>query len=68
METSKQVGQKLGVLNREIIEVVGAEEVLSSTEKEVYVKMEKEILQVIHMCTIRNKNRWQINQRFFYLL
>ena len=47
MESIKQVGQKIEILNRESLEVLGAEEVLSSTEKEVYVKLEKEILQVL---------------------
>ena len=39
--------QKIEILNRQSIDILGAEEVLSSTEKEVFVKMEKEILQVL---------------------
>lgn len=39
--------QKIEILNRQSIDILGAEEVLSSTEKEVFVKMEKDILQVL---------------------
>lgn len=39
--------QKIEILNRQSIDILGAEEVLSSTEREVFVKMEKDILQVL---------------------
>lgn len=47
MENSVAVNQKIEILDRKIINVSGVEEVLSSTEKEVFVKIEKEILQIL---------------------
>ena len=47
MENSAVVNQKIEILDRKTINVSGVEEVLSSTEKEVFVKIEKEILQIL---------------------
>ena len=47
MENSAVVNQKIEILDRKTINVSGVEEVLSSTEKEVFVKIEKEILQLL---------------------
>ena len=48
MENLASVNQKIEILDRKTINVSGVEEeVLSSTEKEVFVKIEKEILQIL---------------------
>ena len=40
-------GHNLTIYNREKIEVEDAYEILSSTEKEIYVKLSNEILQIV---------------------
>lgn len=47
MDNSLQIMQKIEIVNRQSIDIFGAEEVLSSTEKEVFVKLDKDILQVL---------------------
>lgn len=47
MENLASVNQKIEILDRKTINVSGVEEILSSTEKEVFVKIEKEILQIL---------------------
>ena len=47
MEELKSVGQKIEIIDRKTINISGVEEILSSTEKEVFLKVEKEILQIL---------------------
>lgn len=47
MEDIKESNQKIEIINRKIINIVGVDEVISSTEKEVFVKIDKELAQVL---------------------
>ena len=47
MEELKSNGQNIEIIDRKVVNVNQVEEVLSSTEKEVFVKVEKDILQIL---------------------
>ena len=47
MENIKETNQKIEIINRKIINIVGVDEVVSSTDKEVFVKIDKEIAQIV---------------------
>lgn len=47
MEDIKESNQKVEIINRKTINIVGVDEVVSSTDKEVFVKIEKEIAQIL---------------------
>ena len=47
MEELKSNGQNIEIIDRKVVKVNQVEEVLSSTEKEVFVKVEKDILQIL---------------------
>ena len=42
-----EIGHNLSIFGREKVEVSDAQEILSSTDKEIYVKLSGEILQII---------------------
>lgn len=41
------INHNLTIFDREKIELSGAIEIISSTEKEIYVKLEKDVLQIL---------------------
>ena len=47
MEDIKESNQKVEIINRKTINIVGVDEVVSSTDKEVFVKIEKETAQIL---------------------
>ena len=47
MEELKSNGQNIEIIDRKVVNVNQVEEVLSSTENEVFVKVEKDILQIL---------------------